>query len=255
MKMKKILALAAASLTAAALAVSACAEPAGLDIKLNNWAHRNSLNMSKAYYQVDEEEMDAVPGFKANDVEITGDGQYTVGVEFDTFTAKDGEDAFWRVLKLETGIVAEGHEDVKITIDKLTVDGKEVEGAKSAVQMNSKPEASDDYDDQTLLDYKTEYIVVELFNEWNPDSKYIASSDYGRKVEVTFTVTGLKAAEGEAPSGDATEAPAGTTGAQGDVNKPSTDKGQPNTGVEGVAVVAGLAVLATGAVVIAKKRK
>ena len=253
MKMKKILALAAASLTAAALAVSACAEPAGLDIKLNNWAHRNSLNMSKAYYQVDEEEMDAVPGFKANDVEITGDGQYTVGVEFDTFTGKDGEDAFWRVLKLETGIVAEGHDDVKITIDKLTVDGKEVEGAKSAVQMTSKPEASDDYDDQTILDYKTEYIVVELFNEWNPDSKYIASSDYGRKVEVTFTVTGLKAAA----EGDATEAPEGdtTTGAAGDVNKPTTDKNQPNTGVEGVAVVAGLAVLATGAVVIAKKRK
>ena len=46
-------------------------------------------------------------------------------------------------------------------------------------------------------------------------------------------------------SAPATDAP--TTG---DSTKPST-----NTGVESVAVVAGIAVLATGAVIVAKKRK
>lgn len=40
-----------------------------------------------------------------------------------------------------------------------------------------------------------------------------------------------------------------------DTNPPATDKGQPDTGVEGVAVVAGLAILAAGAIVVANKRK
>ena len=74
------------------------------------------------------------------------------------------------------------------------------------------------------------------------------------KIEVEFEVYGLDTA---ADNNDSTQAPEGdvTTGAAGDVNKPSTDKNQPNTGVEGVAVVAGLAVLAAGAIVVAKKRK
>ena len=55
----------------------------------------------------------------------------------------------------------------------------------------------------------------------------------------------------ETTSGDETEAPDTTTApdAAGDGKDPA------NTGIEGVAVVAGLAVLATGAIVIAKKRK
>ena len=36
---------------------------------------------------------------------------------------------------------------------------------------------------------------------------------------------------------------------------PSTEKGSPDTGVEGIAAVAGVAVVAAGAVVLSKKRK
>lgn len=41
----------------------------------------------------------------------------------------------------------------------------------------------------------------------------------------------------------------------GDTNQTTPDKNSPDTGVEGVAVVAGLAIIAAGAVVVAKKRK
>ena len=53
----------------------------------------------------------------------------------------------------------------------------------------------------------------------------------------------------DAPSNDAPAADNGSTSA------PTTDKQNANTGVEGVAVVAGLAIVAAGAVVVAKKRK
>lgn len=60
-------------------------------------------------------------------------------------------------------------------------------------------------------------------------------------------------------AGDSTPTTAGdntpTTSAAGDVNQPTTDKNSPDTGVEGVAVVAGIAVIAAGALIISKKRK
>lgn len=50
--------------------------------------------------------------------------------------------------------------------------------------------------------------------------------------------------------------PAETTAAAGNTNSTATtDKGNADTGVEGVAVVAGLAIVAAGAIVVAKKRK
>lgn len=63
---------------------------------------------------------------------------------------------------------------------------------------------------------------------------------------------GSSAPATDAPATDApaTDAPATDAPTTGDSTKPST-----NTGVESVAVVAGVAVLATGAVIVAKKRK
>ena len=58
---------------------------------------------------------------------------------------------------------------------------------------------------------------------------------------------------GGGDSAPATEAP--SNDAAGDVNQPVADKNNADTGVEGVAVVAGLAIIAAGAVVVAKKRK
>ncbi len=55
----------------------------------------------------------------------------------------------------------------------------------------------------------------------------------------------------DAAPAETTAAPAGNTV----TNAPSSDKGNADTGVEGVAVVAGLAIIAAGAVVVSKKRK
>lgn len=69
----------------------------------------------------------------------------------------------------------------------------------------------------------------------------ISSLTEWSKVEVTFDVYGMAGAAVVDTDTDAT-APAG-------------DKGSPDTGVEGVAVVAGLAVVAAGTLAISKKRK
>ena len=78
------------------------------------------------------------------------------------------------------------------------------------------------------------------------------------KLEVVFKVVVPAAADDnngdETTSGDETEAPADTS-AEGSNPSGGDGKDPANTGIEGVAVVAGLAVLATGAIVIAKKRK
>ena len=116
--------------------------------------------------------------------------------------------------------------------------------------MVSKPERSDDYDDKEVVNFTTDYLSVELYNEWNPDSKYISSSDFGHKVEITFTVSGL-ASDVDAPATDGAD----NQPVAGDTTQSTDDKNSPDTGVEGVAVVAGLAVIAAGAIVVAKKRK
>ncbi|MBQ8613796.1 MAG: LPXTG cell wall anchor domain-containing protein [Ruminiclostridium sp.] len=89
----------------------------------------------------------------------------------------------------------------------------------------------------------------------------ISSLTEWSKVEVTFEVYGLEetaapeaaAPEADAPATDdtATEAPA-----TGDVaGATDSSKGSPDTGIEDVAVVAGLAIVAGGAVLVSKKRK
>ncbi|MCM1300084.1 MAG: hypothetical protein NC228_11020 [[Eubacterium] siraeum] len=74
-------------------------------------------------------------------------------------------------------------------------------------------------------------------------------------VEWTFNLkAGEAAANEEAPATEAAaEAPAAENAAA--ANTAPADKGNADTGVEGVAVVASLAVLAAGAIVVAKKRK
>ena len=81
----------------------------------------------------------------------------------------------------------------------------------------------------------------------------IAFDGLGNVVDGASAPADTDAPATDAPATDApaTDAPATDAPATaGDSTKPST-----NTGVESVAVVAGVAVLATGAVIVAKKRK
>ena len=98
-------------------------------------------------------------------------------------------------------------------------------------------------------------LRIELYNQFGDTSKDapLNTSDifFNDSLNVTFTITGIDAITGGNIKPATTPAPADTTApTTGDSTKPNT-----NTGVEGVAAVAGVALLAAGAVVVAKKRK
>ena len=118
-------------------------------------------------------------------------------------------------------------------------------------------------------------IRVELPEAFAADSTYviITVQNYGPDINIDSLVlydasgaTLYPAAPGgdetpgedETPSGDETpgedETPSGGTGST-DTPSGGDNKPVPDSGIEGVAVVAGLAIVAAGAVVVAKKRK
>ena len=103
--------------------------------------------------------------------------------------------------------------------------------------------ASDDYSDWDFSIANTGRI--QLINVY--DNLAAIPNDTYESVKVTFTVSGMSAAD----AGDASDAT--DTGAA-DVAT-GADKGSPDTGVEGIAAVAGLAVVAAGALAISRKRK
>jgi len=253
--------IAVSALAATALAVTASAETAGLIFQTNAWTFRNTIGQNKAiWWDPDFGDAMEFETWNAGDVEITADGTYTVSFEKNVMTdCKDGPEQFWNFLKLQTDISAAEYPDVQITIDSLKVDGKEIEAAKSAVQGTDKTSDSEYFDSTTVKDVTDGYLVG-FYNTWNPDETVISSEDFGGKVECTFTITGFKAAdsapaaeETQAPAAEETKAPANNAG---DTNTAAgADKNNADTGVEGVAAVAGIAIIAAGAIVIAKKRK
>lgn len=129
--------------------------------------------------------------------------------------------------------------------ENATGNGKEFEGVVSGtpfhVEMPKSFSASDTY----------AAIVIQ---NYGIDMNIDAITLYDASGAELVALGGASAPSTEAP---ATEAPAAdsTTAAAGDTTAPTPDKNSPNTGVEGVAVVAGLAIIAAGAVVVAKKRK
>ena len=250
MKLRKVLSLVTAGVVAASLAVSASAEAnAGLIWQTASYGFRNNLNQSDAIYWVDDEETE-YSTWECNDVEITGDGQYTVSFEK---TDEDKAQA-WNWIKLLLLFTEEDQPDLNVTIDSFKVDGKEIDAAKNAIAAYENPDHN--YAEPDFPAAK--YLSLQFFNTYNSDDKGpMKADDYGQKVEVTFTVSGFKG--GEANNGgdnntDETTAPDNTP-APGANDNAGDGKDPANTGIEGVAVVAGLAVLATGAIVISKKRK
>lgn len=247
--------IAVSALAATAIAVSASAETAGLIFQTNAWTFRNNINQGKAiWWDPDFGDAMEFETWNANDVEITADGTYTVSFEKNVMEdCKDGPEQFWNFLKLQTDISAAEYPDVQITIDSLKVDGNEIAAAKSAVQGTDKVQV-DDYTDITSVNAVTDGYLVGFYNTWNPDETVISSEDFGGKVECTFTITGFKAAEAAAPA-EETQAPAAAENTGNTNTAAASDKGNADTGVEGVAAVAGIAIIAAGAIVIAKKRK
>ena len=107
---------------------------------------------------------------------------------------------------------------------------------------------------------KDEWTIPASDFDWAKEDQCIKFCAYhsdasADPITITWTFN-KKAASTEAASTTAasTEA-ASTTAAPADSNTAPSDKGNADTGIEGVAVVASLAVLAAGAIVVAKKRK
>lgn len=239
MTLKKIL----ASTVAAALAVSSMAVFAsaadtykvGVVFQTSDWNYRDTVDQEEV--GIGGEISEDYEDHEFKDVEITKDGSYTASIS----NLPESAGTF-NFIKLSTNIPCttdddgNAKSDVQIEITGVKIDGADVAvDAAKIVNENSK---------QTL--------AVNLINEWDDNMKgngAIANGTFS-SIEVTFNVTGM----GGGDSAPATEG-ADNSNPTGDVNQTTGDKNSPDTGVEGVAVVAGLAVIAAGAVVVAKKRK
>ena len=163
------------------------------------------------------------------DVNLTADGTYTVKAEGIDWGLK-GESDF-NLIGVSTNIPIDA--GVVCTSASIIVDGEVVKTVENPICDETKA-----------------YFNIYLTNIWNTDIGSYGLAFPTESLAIEFTVEGLGApAADEAPVAD--EAPAA-----GDVDA-STDssKGSPDTGVEDVAVIGGLAIIAGAAIAFTRKRK
>lgn len=158
---------------------------------------------------------------------ITGDGTYTVKVESDYINLNTA--AAFNMIQVSTDIPYS--EDISISDVSLKIDGADAGDASTSV-----------------IETNQTYILLSVVNCYNSDIT-LSPAIAEKSIEVTFTISGLGSGSSDE---EQTEAPsAGDT----DTDTSGTDKNTPDTGVEGVAVAAGAAIIAAGAIIVAKKRK
>ncbi len=259
MKLRKILAAVAASAIAtSAMAVAASAHEAFLMFTDSAWGW-GCWNAS-----------DFVDGT----TDVTTDGTYTVYLD-STLPAAQVEDEETGELvgaaavgatvfcvdidglatAMNAGKGADGYEDCQTGADKMAfAKAAGVEISDVTITTTSADGTTTDVAvDQDKIIYGdiegNGKIRIEIYNAYGDtvndapiDTTAIA---FDESIAVTFTVAGI--------GGD--DAAASDTVVDTDAAATGTDKASPDTGVEGVAAVAGLAVVAAGAVVLSKKRK
>ncbi|MGN0686631.1 MAG: NPXTG-anchored protein [Oscillospiraceae bacterium] len=263
MKLRKLIAAAAATVMGASvLAATASAYEAFLMYTDNSWLW--------GCWKAEE--------FPAGTVDITEDGTYTVYIDSSIPTAlvedeETGElvpytatgtqvfcvDIDGLAKAKNCGADAEGYEDCETGADKMAF-------AKNAGINVSNVIVTTTSSDGTVKDVPVNQdniifgdieangkIRIEISNAYGDTSKAPAVNaddiSFDEKIAVTFTITGV--AEPSAVVDEPTDNGAVDTDAPTNDNK----GGSPDTGVEGVAAVAGLAVLAAGAALVSKKRK
>lgn len=253
MKITKILgAASAAVVSAAVIAASASAYEAFLMYASSDWSVQS---------------MDAASE-NATNADVTGNGTYTVSIS--GFEWEDEETAEM-VPATGTGAVV-----LNVDIDGLAnalgcgKDAEAYEGLETAAEKMALAQSTGlTISDVTLTATSTDGTVteipvdnskilygdiegngkirIEIYNEYGDTKKDapINPSDWSfdDTLSVTFTVSGLGGEEAADTAAD--------TAAD---NTATTEKGSPDTGVEGIAVVAGVAALAAGAVIVSKKR-
>lgn len=252
MKIRNIVSAAAAcAVAAAAMVIPTSAEEsyvAGITWQSSSYYFRNTVAQSELlYWDNDLGEAAPLEGATYTDATITGDGEYTVTLD----GVKDGG---WNMLKLESNIDLDATPDVKFEITSIELNGAAVDFDKDAAAMSVDcATKSDDYSDWDF-DIKNT-ARIQLINVY--DNLAAIPNDTYESIKITFNVTGLGG--GEAAAEDTTTADntaADNTAADNTAASTDTaDKGSPDTGVEGVAALAGIAVVAGGALVISRKRK
>ena len=256
MNMKKIFAVAAASaLTVSSLAVFASAED--IATAQLTWAD----GVASFYWGADE-----AAGIENNTVAVTGDGEYTITanveqLDEDGFDVEGGCTSVAVLaldLRFADGVkIEETYPDARVEVTSVKLGDTELALDFSAVREKLENPVGD-----SANNYEKDNILRQnIYNDWG--GKLFACelpADLAYEtITVSFKVTGLAAAADPEPAGDETTADDTTAPdnnpAEGSNPSGGDGKDPANTGIEGVAVVAGLAVLATGAIVIAKKRK
>lgn len=243
MKITKILSAVAASVVAAgALAASASAYTATLGFAdgswtAQDWATSTEVNGDGTYSITSVCQMENEDTAEMENV--AGAGITVFVVDIAGLGADLGIDGTDEVAKYDTG---------DLVISDVTVSS----GSTTFAVDNSKIKVGD-------IEGKGN-VRIEIYNAYGPttvDQSYDASVspidpstfafEADDQLTVTFTVSGLG-------GGEAAETPAETP-ADDTASAPTTGKDSPETGVEGIAAVAGVAVLAAGAVLVSRKRK
>ena len=201
----------------------------------------------------------------ATTADVTGNGTYTVSISgFEWEDEETGEmvpatgtgvtvfcvDIADLATDLGCGKDAEGYEELTTGAEKMAF--AQATGLKISdvviTATNSDGSTTDIAVDESKLIYGdiegNGKIRLEIYNAYGDTSKAAPIStdwSFDDSLSVTFTISGLG---GDDAAADTTTEPtvAGV-------------KASPDTGVEGIAVVAGVAALAAGALVVSKKRK
>ncbi|MBQ8786382.1 MAG: hypothetical protein IJZ61_01955 [Oscillospiraceae bacterium] len=221
-------AIAATTFVSMAMPVSAAdSYHAYIGVQSASFTFRDAFNnastgLGTEYFNQITANYPAAPEAKAGtltDVEITGDGTYTVSVtDFDF-----GADESLNLLFVSTDVPL--NDAIKFTDVKVKMDG------------NTKHT----FDDAFLNPDEKEYFNLQCINIWNPDIAelfgYVMPTS---SIEIEFTVTGMDALLGGAA--DTTDAPADTTTTA------------PTTGNVPAAVMLSVMAVAATAAVVSKKR-
>ncbi len=255
MKIRNIISAAAAcAIAATAFVMPASAEEtykAAITFQSASFVYRNTLTQpSTLVWDNELGEPADYEGASFVDAEITGNGTYAV--ELSGIADEGG----WNMLKVDTTIDLAKTPDVVLTITGLELDGAAADFDATAAAMIPAADASQLASDE----YSAEEFSVEKAARFQLINTYdkVAAIDNKQydSIKVTFEVSGLPGGE-EAPAEGGEQAPAdnGVAAPADDKGSPDGGKGSPDTGVEGVAVVAGAAILAGGVVLLSKKKK
>lgn len=261
MKITKILAAASAAVVSTAvLAATASAHDTFLMYASGDWSCSNM-------------EAGAATG---HDTDVTTDGTYTVSVSGFEFEDEDtaemvpatatGATVFCvdidgLATELGCGKDAEGYEALETSAEKMAL----AQAAGLTISdvvitaTNTDGTSTDIAVDESKLLYGdiegNGKIRLEIYNAYGDTSKDAPIStdwSFDDSLSVTFTISGIGG--GDAAADTTADATTADATAPADTNA-GADKGSPDTGVEGIAAVAGVAVLAAGAVLVSKKRK